>query len=179
MTANRHARVKQLFLAAIELPSDKRGPWLENTCADDPSLRREVEALLAQQTAELSKLARPLPPPTDDSRRAEAVVNLHAGNSERTAASPLRSTPSRSLEDDARQERPPGTIIAGRYRIVSRLGVGGMGIVYKADDLTLNQAVAIKFLPSAVATNPAWLARFRNEARLARTVTHPNVCRVL
>jgi serine/threonine-protein kinase len=69
-------------------------------------------------------------------------------------------------------------MIAGRFRIVSRLGVGGMGIVYRAEDLTLNQPVAIKFLPNAVATNPVWLARFRNEARLARSITHPNVCRV-
>ncbi len=178
MTPDRHARVKQLFLAAIELPTGEREPWLENACAGDLSLRREVQALLAQQTAESSKPARPLAPPTDDWRRGDAVVNLDARNSEETQATPIRSTPSRSSEDDAGQERPPGTMIAERYRIVSRLGVGGMGIVYRADDLTLNQTVAIKFLPPAVATNPAWLARFRTEARLARTVTHPNVCRV-
>jgi len=176
MTADRHARVKQLFLAAIELPPSERGPWLENACADDLSLRPEVEALLAQQTAESSKPARPATPLTEDRGRDDAIVNLDARNSEDSQAILIRNKQSRNPVEE--QERPPGTMIADRYRIVSQLGVGGMGIVYRADDLTLDQAVAIKFLPSLVATNPAWLARFRNEARLARTVTHPNVCRV-
>ncbi len=72
----------------------------------------------------------------------------------------------------------PGTLLAGRYRIVSLLGKGGMGEVYRADDLTLDQPVALKFLPETVVNNEATLARFRNEVRLARQVSHPNVCRV-
>ena len=72
----------------------------------------------------------------------------------------------------------PGALLAGRYRIVALLGRGGMGEVYRADDLTLGQAVALKFLPEAVAGNEAALTRFRNEVRVARQVSHPNVCRV-
>lgn len=71
-----------------------------------------------------------------------------------------------------------GTVVAGRYRIVGLLGRGGMGEVYRADNLTLSQPVALKFLPKELASNPKWLARFHNEVRTARQVTHPNVCRV-
>jgi hypothetical protein len=72
----------------------------------------------------------------------------------------------------------PGQTLAGRYRIVALLGRGGMGEVYRADDLTLGQAVALKFLPEALARDPQRLERFRQEVRLARQVSHPNVCRV-
>jgi len=72
----------------------------------------------------------------------------------------------------------PGALLAGRYRIVAMLGKGGMGEVYRADDLTLDQPVALKFLPEAVASNPSSVERFRNEVRIARQVSHANVCRV-
>ena len=73
---------------------------------------------------------------------------------------------------------PPGAIIAGRYRLVSLLGRGGMGEVYRADDLTLAQPVALKFLPEGVAVSDARLAQFHNELRVARQVSHKNVCRL-
>ncbi|MDQ2947760.1 MAG: serine/threonine protein kinase, partial [Acidobacteriota bacterium] len=69
-------------------------------------------------------------------------------------------------------------MLAERYRIVALLGRGGMGEVYRADDLTLGQQVALKFLPDGVAGNESALIRFRNEVRVARQVSHPNVCRV-
>jgi serine/threonine-protein kinase len=71
-----------------------------------------------------------------------------------------------------------GAMLAGRYRIVSVLGRGGMGEVYKAEDLKLHQTVALKFLPEAIALDGAALARFHNEVRIARQVAHPNVCHV-
>src|SRR5262245_60349528 len=71
-----------------------------------------------------------------------------------------------------------GTILAARYRIVGLLGAGGMGEVYKADDLKLDHPVALKFLPETLALSPAALARFHAEVRIARQVSHPNVCRV-
>ncbi len=76
------------------------------------------------------------------------------------------------------QRFPPGTLIASRYRVVARLGKGGMGEVFRADDLILGQPVALKFLPDAAVNNPGLLARFYDEVRIARQVTHPNVCRV-
>jgi serine/threonine-protein kinase len=72
----------------------------------------------------------------------------------------------------------PGLIIAGRYRLVALLGRGGMGEVYRADDLTLDQPVALKFLPEGVAADTARLTQFHNELRIARQVSHKNVCRL-
>ena len=72
----------------------------------------------------------------------------------------------------------PGTLLGGRYRIIGLLGVGGMGEVYRATDLTLGQSVALKFLPAEAATNQQLLERFHGEVRVARQVSHPNVCRV-
>src|SRR6201993_2561477 len=72
----------------------------------------------------------------------------------------------------------PGRLVAGRYRIIALLGKGGMGEVYRADDLTLGQAVAMKFLPEEATTHEGMLERFKNEVRIARRISHPNVCRV-
>jgi serine/threonine-protein kinase len=72
----------------------------------------------------------------------------------------------------------PGAIIGERYRIVALLGRGGMGEVYRAEDLRLAQVVAIKFLPEALSRDASALARFHSEVRVARQVSHPNVCRV-
>ncbi|HXQ96911.1 MAG TPA: protein kinase, partial [Candidatus Limnocylindrales bacterium] len=66
----------------------------------------------------------------------------------------------------------------GRYRIVSALGRGGMGEVYRAEDITLQQEIALKFLPAELTNDPAALERFHREVRIARQVSHPNVCRV-
>ncbi len=71
-----------------------------------------------------------------------------------------------------------GTLVAGRYRIIGLLGRGGMGEVYRATDLTLGQSVALKFLPEHAASDERLLERFHNEVRIARQVSHPNVCRV-
>jgi hypothetical protein len=70
-----------------------------------------------------------------------------------------------------------GTLIGERYRIISLLGRGGMGEVFRADDLALGQPVALKFLPESM-TDELTLERFRNEVRIARRISHPNVCRV-
>jgi tetratricopeptide (TPR) repeat protein len=72
----------------------------------------------------------------------------------------------------------PGTELAGRYRILEQLGEGGMGVVYRARDLTLDLDVALKVLHPRIAHDPEKLAFFRNEVRVARMVTHHNVCRL-
>ena len=71
-----------------------------------------------------------------------------------------------------------GTILSSRYRIVELLGKGGMGEVYRAEDLKLGQTVALKFLPERLLADRAALERFRREVSFARHVSHPNVCRV-
>jgi len=87
-----------------------------------------------------------------------------------------RSSPSSGSFDEGRFL--PGTLVAERYRIIGILGRGGMGEVYRATDLVLGQQVALKFLPEAAASDPDILARFHSEVRIARQVSHPNVCRV-
>jgi hypothetical protein len=72
----------------------------------------------------------------------------------------------------------PGAMLGGRYRVVALLGRGGMGEVYRADDLKLGQPVALKFLPPGFDADPRRLERFLAEVRMARQVSHPNVCRV-
>jgi len=72
----------------------------------------------------------------------------------------------------------PGQVLAGRYRIVSRLGKGGMGEVYRADDLRLGQSVALKFLAVGSLNDPKQLELLHEEVKLSRQISHPNVCRV-
>lgn len=72
----------------------------------------------------------------------------------------------------------PGTMIAGRYRIAELLGAGGMGEVFRARDLVLDEDVAVKFLPEDRANDEGFMRRFVNEVRLARQISHPSVCRV-
>ncbi|HYU40634.1 MAG TPA: serine/threonine-protein kinase, partial [Vicinamibacteria bacterium] len=71
-----------------------------------------------------------------------------------------------------------GTLIAGRYRILAPLGRGGMGAVYRAHDEVLDEEVALKILRPEVAGTPEMAARFRSEIKLARKVSHWNVCRI-
>jgi hypothetical protein len=72
----------------------------------------------------------------------------------------------------------PGTVIADRYRIVAQLGRGGMGEVYRAEDMKLGHAVALKFLPRELAHDRGRLDRLIAEVRIGRQVSHPNVCRL-
>ena len=72
----------------------------------------------------------------------------------------------------------PGVVLEERYRIIGLLGRGGMGEVYRADDLRLGQAVALKFLPPGLGRDAQRLAQFHTEVRTARQVSHPNICRV-
>jgi serine/threonine protein kinase len=123
----------------------------------------------------------------DGSAAAPALVSIPApvcstcGQSLTTSGEPTRESAqaAASTHHDAKAKPfPPGTILAKRYRIVALLGSGGAGEVYRADDLTLDQPVALKFYPGRLQGEADALARVRREVRLARQIAHPNICRV-
>jgi len=93
-----------------------------------------------------------------------------------TIARPAAPQQSRGVRDEVRFT--PGTMVASRYRIVSLLGAGGMGEVYRADDVRLGQRVALKYIPERLANDPAALDRLLHEVRIGRQISHPNVCRM-
>src|SRR6185312_17359634 len=103
----------------------------------------------------------------------QATVRLPAPKKNSETPKTTQSTSSRS-----EGRLISGTVLNERYRITGLLGRGGMGEVYKAEDLKLNQTVALKFLPEHFAEDPAAHERFFGEVRTARQVSHPNVCRV-
>lgn len=87
-------------------------------------------------------------------------------------------TPVYMREPRTAEQFAPGTLIAGRYRIAGLLGSGGMGEVYRADDVKLDQVVALKFLPARLAADQMLLMQLHDEVRLGRLIAHPNVCRI-
>jgi len=113
------------------------------------------------------------------------IADSPTGTAPRPGAS-LSPTPSPGQErtPSSGPRRPggerfvPGTVLAGRYRITGLIGRGGMGEVYRADDLKLEQPVALKFLPHGLDADGERLARFYREVRVARQVSHPAVCRM-
>ncbi len=161
MTPERWRQVEKIFQQAADCKAEDLSAFLNRACGDDEGLRREVEALLAFQ--------QPAP------GFIKGVIHDAAA-----AITPGARKPARSKLTSASEEAMfvPGAILAGRYRVIGPLGRGGMGAVYRADDLKLGQPVALKFLTEAFARDGAMLARFHGEVRVARQVTHPNVCRV-
>jgi hypothetical protein len=130
-----HQRAKDIFLDAVAIGAADRAAFVEQACAGDAALRREVESLLLYY---------------DEESTNEAEPAAGAGFE-------------------------PGAVIADRYRMVARIGQGGMGDVWRADDLVLDTAIALKvFLARGVDARE----RLLNEVRLARKITHPSICRV-
>lgn len=162
MNPERYQRVKQVFLAACDVNPSQWVAFLDQACAGDQELRREVESLLTHH-------------------RTTTMVRQAAGQEGQQPTAQGRvpgATFGEAGESVGLRRFAAGEILAGRYRILGPLGRGGMGDVYRADDLRLGQSVALKFLAPGRSTVPAWLGRYRNEVRLAREVTHVNVLRV-
>jgi serine/threonine-protein kinase len=159
MTPERLRRIRAVYEAAVDTPAEGRLAILERECDGDDDLRQEVERLLGARERLPDWLSSPV---------------FGAANAA-SAEPPSTVTQAPSA---GQVHFPPGAVLAQRYRIVHLLGRGGMGEVYRADDLLLGQPVALKFLPVAATASASVLSRFRNEVRTARQVSHPNVCRV-
>src|SRR5438067_8152196 len=173
MDAERWQRVKQILQEAWEWDPAERSAFLDQACGHDPELRSSVEHLLASD----ENISKFLATPVHD----EFLQAIASQESKYKSQAPgQRIGRYSSSESDTLEEGrfPPGFVIGGRYRVLALLGRGGMGEVYRAQDLVLNQIVALKFLSDAIRTKESALARFRNEVRIARQISHPNVCRV-
>jgi serine/threonine-protein kinase len=120
--------------------------------------------------------------PESDPDAPEPDTSLPTGTAPRLATPRARRSSSASRTSSGRSairesRFVPGTLLNERYRIAGLLGRGGMGEVYRADDLLLGQAVALKFLPESLKDDPDRLERFYDEVRIALRITHPVVCR--
>ncbi|MEA2488874.1 MAG: eukaryotic-like serine/threonine-protein kinase [Acidobacteriota bacterium] len=150
-----------IFAGALDRDGVALQRYLDEECAGDKTLRAEVESMLRFSRAAENFLETPV------MLDATAIWPDQA---------PSLTTQPRHAIDNARFI--PGDVVAGRYRIVGLLGRGGMGEVYRADDLKLAQPVALKFLAESLSRNGAALARFHREVSVARQISHRHVCRV-
>jgi serine/threonine protein kinase/Tfp pilus assembly protein PilF len=141
-------RAHDLFEAVLDVPASERSEYLDVACGGDSALHAEVARLLADSS------------PTDDFLERPALAPMSGGSA---------SEPPRFRESD---------VLAGRFRIERFIGRGGMGEVYQALDLELGSRVALKTLRTGMDERADAIDQFRREVLRARSVAHPNVCRV-
>ncbi|MCZ6793637.1 MAG: protein kinase, partial [Planctomycetota bacterium] len=152
MSSDQLRHTLDLFAAARRLPAEERATFLDEACADDASLRREVEALLAHEHA-----AEFLTPP-------EGVEDL---------LGPI--TEMREFEESTPELPSDHPTQIGPFKIVAKLGEGGMGVVFEAIQESLGRRVALKILPGWFARDAKRVERFRREARATARIHHPNI----
>jgi serine/threonine protein kinase len=184
--------IERIFHSALERPSREREAFLDHECRGDDDLRRDVQSLLNRavsaenflndsDAAAAARIANASAASVQTGARVAVPSQLPTGTARPLPGAPMAAmeTPAaRILSSDSIRGFTPGTVLAGRYRVIGLLGRGGMGEVYRADDLKLGTPVALKFLPRALAADPVRRERFLAEVRIARQIAHPNVCRV-
>ncbi|MFO0873503.1 MAG: serine/threonine-protein kinase [Phycisphaerales bacterium] len=152
---DRFQRLMDLFARAVELPADERMALVRASTGDDPTLRAELEAMLA----------------ADDSPVATV------GGGARLLAGELAEADSRAVLPGPRSRREPVPVLTGEYRIIRLIGEGGMGSVYEAEQAMPRRRVAIKVVRSSFASRRI-LRRFAHEAHILGRLQHPGIAQI-